>query len=146
MTMGGAHASASVFDGLPDDMVEAVEIILDNRLASSSWRKVEAALKHWRPFAMQKGWPTIIRSGDPLRGGKLAGFVTMLVLTTTLVYASITKYVWGLCEWMKLQHQEDPRIGVRGWDNFMKSVKVLTFKQGKQTPRALSDRSASQDA
>ena len=135
VTPVGSHASASVFDGLPDDMVEAVEKILDNRLASSSWRKVEAALKHWRPFAMQKGWPTIIRSGDPLRGGKLAGFVTMLVLTTTLVYASITKYVWGLCEWMKLQHQEDPRIGVRGWDNFMKSVKVLTFKQGKPHER-----------
>ena len=77
VTPVGSHASASVFDGLPDDM----EKILDNRLASSSWRKVEAALKYWRPFVMQKGWPTIIRSGDPLRGGKLAGFVTMLVLT-----------------------------------------------------------------
>ena len=129
------YAAASVFDGLPDDMVEAVEKILDNRLASSSWRKVDAALKYWRPFAMQQGWSTIIRSGDPLRGGKLAGFVTMLVLTTTLVYASITKYVWGLCEWMKLQHQDDPRTGVRGWDNFMKSVKVLTFKQGKPHER-----------
>ena len=129
------YASTSVFEGLPDDMVEAVERILDNRLASSSWRKVDAALKYWRPFAAQQGWPTIIRSGDPLRGGKLAGFVTMLVLTTALVYGSITKYVWGLCEWMKLQHQDDPRTGVRGWDNFMKSVKVLTFKQGKPHDR-----------
>ena len=129
------YASTSVFEGLPDDMVEAVEKILDNRLASSSWRKVDAALKYWRPFAARQGWPTIIRSGDPLRGGKLAGFVTMLVLTTALVYGSITKYVWGLCEWMKLQHQDDPRTGVRGWDNFMKSVKVLTFKQGKPHDR-----------
>ena len=132
---GASYAPVSIFDGLPDDMVESVERIVDNRLASSSWRKVEAALNHWRPFAAGQGWPTIIRSNDPLRGGKLAGFVTMLVLSTALVYASITKYVWGLCEWMKLQHQDDPRSGVRGWDNFMKSVKVLTFQQGKPHDR-----------
>jgi hypothetical protein len=45
--------------------VESVERIVDNRLASSSWRKVEAALNHWRPFAAGQGWPTIIRSNDP---------------------------------------------------------------------------------
>ena len=61
--------------------------------------------------------------------------MTMLVLTTALVYASITKYVWGLCEWMKLQHQDDPRGGVRGWVNFMKSIKVLTFQPGKPHDR-----------
>eukprot|EP00964_Phaeocystis_antarctica_P035202 scaffold20085_cov58-Phaeocystis_antarctica.AAC.2 len=65
-------------------MVGTVEQIIDNRLASSSWRKVDASLKYWRPFALAQGWPTIIASGDPLRGGKLAGFVTMLVLTTAL--------------------------------------------------------------
>ena len=132
---GASYTPASLFDGLPVDMVGTVEQIIDNRLASSSWRKVDASLKYWRPFALAQGWPTIIASGDPLRGGKLAGFVTMLVLSTTLVYASITKYVWGLCEWMKLQHQDDPRHGVRGWDNFMKSVKVLTFQQGKPHDR-----------
>ena len=48
---GAPYALVSIFDGLPDDMVESVEQIVDNRLASSSWRKVEAALNHWRPFA-----------------------------------------------------------------------------------------------
>ena len=132
---GASYTPASIFDGLPVDLVGTVEQIIDNRLASSSWRKVDASLKYWRPFAVAQGWPTIIASGDPLRGGKLAGFVTMLVLTTALVYASITKYVWGLCEWMKLQHQDDPRGGVRGWVNFMKSIKVLTFQPGKPHDR-----------
>eukprot|EP00964_Phaeocystis_antarctica_P112068 scaffold76276_cov71-Phaeocystis_antarctica.AAC.1 len=63
-------------------MVGTVEQIIDNRLASSSWQKVDASLKYWRPFALAQGWPTITASGGPLRGGKLAGFVTMLVLTT----------------------------------------------------------------
>ena len=132
---GVSYVPSSVFDGLPDEMCEVVERIIDNRLAPSSWRKVEAALNKWRPFAREQGWPTIIRSGDPLRGGKLAGFVTMLVVSTALVYASITKYVWGLCEWMKLQHQDDPRCGVRGWDQFMASIKVLTFRPCKPHER-----------
>ena len=56
---------------------------------------------------------------DPNRGGKLAAFVMSRVMTTTIVYASISKTVWALVEWFKLQHQADPRVGLVGWKNFM---------------------------
>ena len=42
-----------------------VETVLDNRLASSSWRKV----------AVARGWAHIIATDRPDRGGKLVTFV-----------------------------------------------------------------------
>ena len=104
-----------------------MERMLDNRLAASSMRKVARASRLWREFAAEHEWGAIIRTDDPNRGGKMAAFVMSLVMTTTIVYASISKTVWALVEWFKLQHQADPRIGLVGWKNFMLSVKVLTF-------------------
>ena len=50
------YSSASLFVGLPLDLVGQVETVLDNRLASSSWRKVQVAVKIWRVVAEQRSW------------------------------------------------------------------------------------------
>ena len=41
------------------------------------------------------GWERVLRTDDPLRGGKLAAFVLHMTTKTTLVYGSIENYVWG---------------------------------------------------
>ena len=94
-----------------------VETVLDNRLASSSWRKV----------AVARGWAHIIATDRPDRGGKLVTFVLHMLTDTELVWGSIQTYVWGVRTWMQSQHQADPAMGVRSWDNFMDGVKVLTW-------------------
>ena len=43
------------------------------------------------------------------------------------MWGSIQTYVWGVRTWMQSQHQADPAMGVRSWDNFMDGVKVLTW-------------------
>ena len=118
---------SSIFDGLPGEFLDPIERMLDNRLAASSMRKVARASRLWREFADEHEWGSIIRTDDPNRGGKMAAFVMSLVMTTAIVYTSISKTVWALVEWFKLQHQADPRVGLVGWKNFMLSVKVLTF-------------------
>ena len=118
---------STLFDGLPPEFATPLDQVLDNRLAPSSMRKVRRAAKVWCVFAAEQGWPGLLRSDDPQRGAKLAAFVLMLVMTTKLVYSSISKYLWGLATWCVLQRQADPRIGVEGFKSFMNSVKVLTF-------------------
>ena len=122
-----SYEPASLFDGLPADMYGAVESVLDNRLSSSSWRTVKAGIKIWKEVAEARGWPTIITSGDQHRGGKLATFVMHMVQQTDLVYGSIEKYVWGVRSFMQVYHEADPVMNVRHWENFMASVKVLTW-------------------
>ena len=116
-------------------MLPQVEQIMDNRLSSSSWQKINTAMSSWRSFASERGWDVVIQTDDPMRGGKLAAWVTSLVALTSLVYASISKYVWGLCTWMTLQHQADPRIAVPEWRVFMAATKVLTFVPAKPHDR-----------
>ena len=130
-----SYTRSSIFDGLPADMLPQVEQIMDNRLSSSSWQKINTALKSWRAFASERGWEVVIKTDDPMRGGKLAAWVTSLVALTSLVYASISKYVWGLCTWMTLQHQADPRVAVPEWRVFMAATKVLTFVPAKPHDR-----------
>ena len=122
-----SYAPASLFAGLPLDLVPQVETVLDNRLASSSWRKVQTAVKIWRGVADARGWAHIIATDDPDRGGKLVTFVLHMLTDTELVWGSIQTYVWGVRTWMQSQHQADPAMGVRSWDNFMDGVKVLTW-------------------
>lgn len=50
-----------------------------------------------------------------------------MVDDTDLVFKSIEGYVWGVRTWMKHQRQLDPIMGVVGWEDFMSSVKVLTW-------------------
>ena len=54
-------------------------------------------------------------------------FVLHMLTDTELVWGSIQTYVWGVRTWMQSQHQADPAMGVRSWDNFMDGVKVLTW-------------------
>ena len=111
----------------PGRYCRQVETVLDNRLASSSWRKVQAAVKIWRAVADVRGWPHIIATDDPDRGGKLVTFVLHMLTDTDLVWGSIQTYVWGVRTWVQSQHQADPVMGVRSWDIFMDGVKVLAW-------------------
>ena len=128
------YSSASLFVGLPLDLVGQVETVLDNRLASSSWRKVQVAVKIWRGVAEQRSWAHIITTDDPERGGKLVTFVMHMLTDTELVWGSIQTYVWGVRTWMQAQHQADPIMGVLGWDTFFDGVKVLTWVPRRRCP------------
>ena len=118
---------ASIFAGLPGRLVPMVENVLDNRLASSSWRTVEAGMAIWRTVADDEGWSTIIATDDPQRGGKLATLVCHMIEHTDLVWGSIESYVWGVRTWMKSQHELDPVLGIVNWAEFMDATKVLTW-------------------
>ena len=56
---------------------------------------------------------------------------------TALSYDSIQSYVWGVRAWHKMQYYADPVRGVLGWDDFMDSVKVLTWMPHE--PRKAAD-------
>ena len=118
---------ASLFAGLPSGYSARLEELLDNRYAPSSWRTINSGLKHWFPVAERQGWPRIIATDDPERGGKLVAATIDMVDDTTLTFSSIENYLWGIRSYMKLQRQADPIYGVLGWDDFLASVKVLTF-------------------
>jgi hypothetical protein len=77
------------------------------------------------------GWERVLRTDDPLRGGKLAAFVLHMTTKTTLVYGSIENYVWGVRVWMQSQMVVDPIMGVLFWPNFMQAIKVLTWVPGE---------------
>ena len=131
---GGGHqpfARSSVFQGLPCRWVRPVESVFDNRLAPSSWRTVNAAMKYWKETCLQYGWSVIIYTDDPERGGKLAACVMSMVVDTKLVFGSIEGYAWGICTWQQMMHQADPRLGVVDWTMFMAGVKVLTWVPGE---------------
>jgi hypothetical protein len=121
------YSRASLFAGLPQNREARLEQLLDNRLSDSSWRTIQAGFKRWQEVCKEEGWSTIIPTDDPERGGKLVTFVLCMVDQTELVFSSIEQYVWGVRTWVKLKHQADPVYGIMGWDDFMSSVKVLTW-------------------
>ena len=129
------YSRTSIFSGLPLDMVDIVEGVLDNRLSTSSWRTVKAGVKLWRAVAVERGWSAIIHTDDPHRGAKLVTFVGSLLTDTALVWGSISAYVWGVRTWMTLQHQADPGLGLELFDNFLAGVKVLTWVAGEPRRR-----------
>ena len=107
------HSRASVWVGLPSTSVaDSLERILDHRLAGSSLRSVSAALGHWDVVVARHGWPRVIVSDYPTRGGKLVAFVVYLVDETELAAQSISNYVWALRVWLKFQRQLDPVFGI----------------------------------
>ena len=128
------YTRSSIFSGLPSRLESAVEMALDNRYSSSSWRTIETGVKHWRSVAEEFGWATVIATDDPCRGGKLAAFLVTLAADTELVWSSIEGYYWGMRTWQQLQHQLDPAMGVAGLDGLLQAVKVLTWVAGE--PRA----------
>ena len=122
-----SYSRASLFAGLPRDLEASVERVLDNRLASSSWRTINAGLKLWRAVAAERNWGVVIPTDDPERGGKLVTFVMTMMSDTELVWGSIQGYLWGLRTWMTVQRQADPAMGVERFDTFLHAVKVLTW-------------------
>ena len=134
------HERASLFAGLPYRLEQRVDELMDNRLSTSSWRTINAAVKRWRVVAGKEGWSTIIPTDDPERGGKLVTFVLDMVEDSDLVYSTIEGYVWGLRTWMKHQRQADPVAGVMGFDDWLSAVKVVTWvphEPRKATPLAV---------
>ena len=122
------YTRSSIFgSALPCSLVSYVEEMLDNRLSDSSWRTVQGGLKKWRAIAIDNGWPTIIATDDPDRGPKLVTFVCTLLQDTELVWGSIDSYVWGVRQWMMMQHQADPLMGVLGWGPFSKAAQILSW-------------------
>ena len=119
------YPRASLYDGLPVDLLEAADELMSNRLSPSSMATVNIAFeRYWTPLADEHGWPVILETDDPERGGKMAAFVLRLIDDTNLVADSIQAYVWGLRWKMKLAHQADPVLGVMHWQEFMRSVRV----------------------
>ena len=95
ITFSVTYSRASIFTGLPSESVkESIDSILADRLSESSHSSVQAALGHWSVVALRHVWPRLISADDPLRGGKLATFVSYLVYETHLKATSISNYVW----------------------------------------------------
>ena len=122
-----SYPRGDLYNGLPEELVERLDEVMDNRLRPSSMRTVHSALEWWKLVSAKYGWPLVIPSDHPQRGARMASFVMHMMDDTELVWASISNYEWGLRAWMQLQHQTDPIMGVVGWTEFMQSVKVLTI-------------------
>ena len=129
--MSLSYSRASIYDGLPGSLTDVMHEVMDNRLSSSSWRTVSAGVAIWSTVCAAYGWERVLRTDDPLRGGKLAAFVLHMTTKTTLVYGSIENYVWGVRVWMQSQMVVDPIMGVLFWPNFMQAIKVLTWVPGE---------------
>ena len=110
-----SYSRASIYDGLPGSLTDVMHEVMDNRLSSSSWRTVSAGVAIWGTVCAAYGWERVLRTDDPLRGGKLAAFVLHMTTKTTLVYGSIENYVWGVRVWMQSQMVVDPLMGVLFW-------------------------------
>ena len=126
---------ASIYTGLPPDLAGTLDTIVHNRLSTSSWRTVESGVKLWRRVCEERGWPHIIVTDDPDRGGKLVAFVMSLLACTTLTWGTISSYVWGVRKFQQLQHQADPVSGVDQWTEFMMGIQVLTFEPSQPRRR-----------
>ena len=121
------YPRADLYTGLPPALATRLDEVLDNRLRPSSLRTVDTAVKWWRAVCSKYGWPDVIASDHPERGGRMATFMLYLADDTELTWASISGYEWGLRAWMQLQRQTDPIMGVVGWQELRTSIKVLTI-------------------
>ena len=130
-----SYSQCTIFDGLPIEYVDRADQILDNRLAPSSRDKMMTGYRRWAAHCEAEGWSPLILSGDLERGGKMASWVISMVDDTNLVYGSISTYVWGMCVWQELQHQDDPRFGVKRWRQFMFGAAVLAAVPGEPRRR-----------
>ena len=137
---GSGIPRTDLYTGLPGGHITWLDEIMDNRLSSSSMRKVSRALDLWDEAREHLGWPQVIMTGDPERGAKMVVFARYLAENVDLTYQSICTYVWRLRQWCKLQHQADPCEGIINWLGFMKSLKVPTYAIGeprRRVPKAL---------
>ncbi len=120
------YEAVSIYHDLPAACVAQLDLLMDNRLGTSSRRTVASALTHWQVVCNRYGWDRVILSSDRARGSKLAAFLTYLAYETELSYGSISGYMWGLRTHMKLQRQFDPALGVVEYDDMMTAAAVVT--------------------
>jgi hypothetical protein len=123
-----AFPRASIYDGLPSELHEFVDELMDNRLKASSLRTVSAARSHWDAACAKYGWSSVLHTDDPSRGAKLCAFVCHMLQDTSLSYESIVSYVWGVRSWVKSMRQADPLFGLIGWSDFMAAVHVRAWR------------------
>ena len=130
------YPRASLWADLEKDTADSLDDLMNHRLGPSSMRTVNGAANKWLTFADSKGYaPGPIKTDDPKRGSMLASFVISLVENTSLVWSSISNYVWGLRQWHGLQREADPVMGVMQWNEFMKAVKVASWVAGEPRRR-----------
>lgn len=123
-----SYARSSMYDGLRTDFADRLDQLLDNRLASSSMRTVNAAMTIWREVADIFSWEHVIQTDDLQRGSKVASFIIYMVdHRRELTYDTIMSYVWGWRWWHKMNRQADPVMGVLNYDSLTAALKVLTF-------------------
>lgn len=125
------YERATLFEGLDVARTLRLEQILDNRFKPGTWKKIRRGVALWKEFCASENWSPILATGSSVRGSRMVAWVLHLVDDTSLVYKSIETYVWGMRTWMTLQHQQDPVLGVMGYDTFMLGIKVLTFAVGE---------------
>ena len=116
------YDTCSILDGLPYDLEDRFDEVMDSRLADSSKAKMMVGFRRWEAFCETRGWSPFLRTGDRRRGGRLAAWILSMLDDTDLVFASICTYVWGVRTWHVLQHQADPAHGVMHWREFIRSV------------------------
>jgi hypothetical protein len=126
-----SYEFTTIYDGLPPELLNLLDEVMDNRLAVSSRSKVMTGFSRWQSFCDSKGWSPLVETGDKSRGGRMAAWVLQMKEDTDLVFASISTYVWGMRTWQVLQHQADPCFGVMHWREFMSGIAVLTAVPGE---------------
>ena len=134
-TLSVSYPMASIWDGLPPEFEGRVEQIMDNHLAPGSRDKMMSGFSRWSAFCAERAWSPLLATGMSSRGGRLVAWITSMVDDTSLVYASISTYVWGVRAWNVLQHQADPVYGLMFWREFMLGVAVLTAVPGEARER-----------
>ena len=125
----------SIFEGLPLELFDRLDEVMDTRLRPASMRKVVSSFNKWESFCVSRDWAPLLQSREPARGGRMAAWILSMVDDTDLVFSSISTYVWGMRTWHTLQHQSDPAMGVEFFSEFMRSVSVLTAVPGEPRKR-----------
>lgn len=126
---------ASIYEGCPLDCLDRLDELMDNRLRPSSLRKAEHGFARWSRFAAARGWGPLLERGDSARGGKMSSWIISLLDDTTLVFNSISTYVWGMRTMHVLQHCSDPAMGVEFYREFMRSIAVMSAVPGEPRKR-----------
>ena len=104
-----SYPTTTIWDGLPAELEEEVDEVMDNRLAESSRAKVMTSVNRWSTFCALRGWSPLLERGNTARGGRMVAWVMQMTRDTALVFKSISTYTWGMRTWHVLQHQ--PRCG-----------------------------------
>ena len=115
----------SIWHGLHPDFRERVGELVDNRLRPSSRDTIGTALrKWWRPYCAKYELTEFIPSGHPHRGAIMAGFVLFMAAPGSIVYSTMTGYVWAVVDTHLSNGYASPLSNVRDWKPFMHSCEV----------------------